>query len=242
MSVNGKFTPDRLKPAPVSVPALMVTGAVPEEVRVTDSGGAAVFTVTLPNAMLLVLRLRLASAVTGGILACSWTAKVLESLPAVAVRVAVCGAVTGAVVAAKATLVALGGTVTVAGRATAGSLLERLTLSPPTPAAALRFTVQELVPPPVIAELVQANSVSRPVSVPLNETVDPQPDRNKTALQHKIASQPTCLSSKMEIRLGFFAREEFGDELSWQKNGVNRISFMPGLIRRTALNVIDFPN
>jgi hypothetical protein len=47
-----------LKPVPVSVPALMVSGAVPEEVKVTDSGVAAVPTVTLPKAMLAVLSLR----------------------------------------------------------------------------------------------------------------------------------------------------------------------------------------
>jgi hypothetical protein len=229
-----------LKPAPVSVPALMVSVDVPEEVRVTDSGVAAVFTVTLPNAMLLVLRLRLGSAVTGGIFPCSSRAKVFESLPAVAVRVAVCAVVTGEMVAEKATLVALAGTVTVAGRATAASLLERLTLSPPIPAAPFRFTVQELVPAPVIEALVQASAEI--VAGELNVTVDPQPDRNKTALQHKITSQPTCLDSQMEIRLGLFAREEFSDELSWQKNGVNRISFVPVLIRRTDLNVIDFPN
>jgi hypothetical protein len=240
LSVNGKFTPDMLKPAPVSVPALMVSVAVPEDVRVTDSGAAAVFTVTLPNAMLLVLRLRLGSAVTGGIFPCSWRAKVLAALPAVAVRVAVSAVVTGALVTEKATLVALAGTVTVAGKASAALVLERLTLSPPTPAPALRFTVQELVPPPVIKALVQASAES--VADELNVTVDPQPDRKKTALQHKITSQPTCLDSQMEMRLGLFAREEFSDELSRQKNGVNRISFVPVLIRRTDLNVIDFPN
>ena len=240
MSVIGKFTPDRLKPAPVRVPALMVSGAEPEEVRVTDCGVAAVFNRTLPNAMLLVLRLRLGTAVTGEVLASSSRAKVLESLPAVAVRVAVCAVVTGALVAEKATLEALAGTVTVAGKTTAALLLERLTLSPPIPATPLRFTVQELVPPPVIEALVQANAES--VAGELNVTVDPQPDRNKTALQHKIASHPTCLHSQMEIRLDFFAREESNDELSRQKNGVNRISFVPVLIRRTDLDVIDFPN
>jgi len=100
--------------------------------------------------------------------------------------------------------------------------------------------VQELVPPPVIKALVQASAES--VADELNVTVDPQPDRKKTALQHKITSQPTCLDSQMEMRLGLFAREEFSDELSRQKNGVNRISFVPVLIRRTDLNVIDFPN
>ena len=55
--VSGKFTPDMLNPVPVSVPALMMSGAVPEEVRITDLV-AAVFTVTLPKASVLVLRLR----------------------------------------------------------------------------------------------------------------------------------------------------------------------------------------
>jgi hypothetical protein len=241
VSVKGKFTPDMLKPAPVSVPALMVSGAVPEEVSVTDSGVAAVLSVTLPNAMLLVLRLRLGAAVTGGgVLAFTSRAKVLESVPEVAVRVAVCAVVTDALVAEKATLVVLAGTVTVAGKVTAALLLERLTLTPPIPAVALRFTVQESLLPPVIEALVQASALS--VAGELNDTVDPHPDRNKTALQHKIASHPTCLNSQMENRLRLVAREEFTDELSWQVNGVNRISFVPGLIRRMDLNVIDFPN
>jgi hypothetical protein len=58
LRVSGKLTPDILKPAPVTVPALMVTGAVPVDIRVTDCGAAAVFTMTLPKARLLVLRLR----------------------------------------------------------------------------------------------------------------------------------------------------------------------------------------
>ena len=65
MRVSGKLTPDMLKPAPVSVPALMVSGAVPEEDRVTDWGVAAVFTGTLLKARLLVLRLRV--GVKGGV-------------------------------------------------------------------------------------------------------------------------------------------------------------------------------
>jgi hypothetical protein len=59
LRVSGKLTPDMLKPAPVIVPAPMVSGAVPDEVRVTNSGVAAVFTVMLPKARLPVLRLRL---------------------------------------------------------------------------------------------------------------------------------------------------------------------------------------
>jgi hypothetical protein len=52
--------------------------------------------------------------------------------------------------------------------------------------------------------LVQASALS--VAGGLNVTVDPQPDRNKTALQDKITSQTTCLHPRMEIRLGLFAR------------------------------------
>jgi hypothetical protein len=164
LRVSGKFAPDMLKPAPVSVPALMVSGAVPVEVRVTDCGVAAVFTVTLPKAKLLVLRLKV------GVLALSARAKVLETVPTVAVRVAVCAVVTEATLAEKATLVALTGTVTVAGKVTEALLLERLTLSPPVPAAALRVTVQVSVPDPVIEALVQMSAFSVPgeaVPVPL---------------------------------------------------------------------------
>jgi hypothetical protein len=57
LRVSGKLAPDMLKPGPVSVPALMVSGAVPEDVRVTDSGVAGVCTVTLPKAKSVELRL-----------------------------------------------------------------------------------------------------------------------------------------------------------------------------------------
>jgi hypothetical protein len=94
----------------------------------------------------------------------------LETVPEVAVRVVAWAVVTEAMVAEKAALVALAGTVTVAGRVTAGLLLERLTLSPLLPAAALRVTVQASVPEPVIEPLVQKSELSVPgaaVPVPL---------------------------------------------------------------------------
>jgi hypothetical protein len=72
-----------LKPVPVSVPALMMSGAVPEEVRVTDCGAAAVFTVTLPKARLPALSLRC------GVKGFRSRAKVFETVPEVAVRVTV---------------------------------------------------------------------------------------------------------------------------------------------------------
>ena len=89
-------------------------------------------------------------------------AKVLESVPEVAVKVVACVVVTDAIVAEKAALVALAGTVTVAGRVTAALLLERLKFSPPLPAGALRVTVQASEPEPVIEPLAQESALSVP--------------------------------------------------------------------------------
>jgi hypothetical protein len=159
LRVSGKLTPHILKPAPVTVPALMISGAVPEEVSVTNSGVACVSTVTLPKARLLVLRL------SRGVLAFSSRAKVLETLPEVAVKVAACAVATEAIVAEKVALVALAGTVTVAGRVTAASLLERPTLSPPLPAAPLRVTVQASVTEPVVEPFEQERALSVPGAI-----------------------------------------------------------------------------
>ena len=49
--VTGKVAPDKVKPVPVNVAELMVTGAVPLELSVTGNV-VGVFTVTLPNARL----------------------------------------------------------------------------------------------------------------------------------------------------------------------------------------------
>ena len=50
-NVTGKVAPAIVKPVPVSAAALMVTGVVPDEVRVND-WDVVVLTVTLPKAML----------------------------------------------------------------------------------------------------------------------------------------------------------------------------------------------
>jgi hypothetical protein len=89
----------------------------------------------------------------------------LESVPEVAVKVVACVVVTDAIFAEKAALMALAGTVTVAGRVTAASLLDRLTLSPPLPAAALRVTVQTSVPEPVIELLAQESALTVPGAI-----------------------------------------------------------------------------
>src|SRR3984885_10030942 len=124
-----------VKPVPPSVAELMVTGAVPVEVNVTGSVDA-VFTVTLPKARVVALTVNVGTA------AFSCSAKLLETLPALAVRVTACAVVTEDTVAVNPALVALAGTTTVAGTVTAALLLARATLKPPLPAGPLSVTVQ----------------------------------------------------------------------------------------------------
>jgi hypothetical protein len=141
----------------------MVTGDVPVDVKVTGSV-VGVFTVTLPNATLAGLMVNVGTA------AFSCTAKLLETLPALAVRVTACADVTDDTVAVTAALVAFAGTITVAGTVTAALLLARLTLKPPLPAAAVSVTVQLSLPAPVMDALLQdsaLNDASPPVPVPV---------------------------------------------------------------------------
>jgi hypothetical protein len=140
---------------PVSAAELMVTGDVPVEVNVTGSV-VGVFTVTLPNARLVGLIVNVAAA------AFNCRAKVLETLPALAVSVTACADVTDDTVAVNPALLALAGTVTVAGTVTAALLLARLTLKPPLPAAAVSVTVQLSLPDPVIDALLQVSALNVP--------------------------------------------------------------------------------
>lgn len=141
-NVAGMVTPDMVKPVPVRVVALIVTGAVPVEVKVTDCV-AGVFSVTLPKATFVALML------SAGTEAFSCRAKVLVTEPALAVSVTASVAVTDAPVAVKLALVPPAGIVTVAGRVTAALLLDRLTFRPPLGAAALKATEQASVTAPV---------------------------------------------------------------------------------------------
>jgi len=52
--VSGKVAPETVKPVPLTVTELMVTGAVPVELRVSD-WVVALFSATLPKAMVLAL-------------------------------------------------------------------------------------------------------------------------------------------------------------------------------------------
>jgi hypothetical protein len=153
--VTGNVAPDMVKPVPVSAPELMVTGDVPVEVNVTGSV-VGVFNVTLPNARLAGLIVNVAAA------AFNCRAKVLETLPALAVSVTACAVVTDDTVAVNPALVAFAATVTEAGTVTAALLLARLTVKPPVPAAALSVTVQLSLPAPVIDALLQERALNTP--------------------------------------------------------------------------------
>ena len=76
----GNAAPGRVKPAPVSVAPLIVTGTVPVEVKLTDCV-AGVLTCTSPNATLVALMLSASMA------AFNCRVKLLTTLPALAVIV-----------------------------------------------------------------------------------------------------------------------------------------------------------
>jgi len=142
--------PETTNPLPLTAAALTVTAAVPVEDRVNVCV-VAVFTFTLPKDKLDELTLSVGTA------APSDRAKVLATLLALAVRVAVWAVVTEETVAVKAAVVAPAATVTEAGTVTDELLLARFTVNPPLGAAALSATVQESVPAPVIDPLAQLN-------------------------------------------------------------------------------------
>ena len=79
--MTGNVAPDTVKPTPLSVAALTVTAAVPVEDKVTVCV-AGEFTITLPKATVVALMLSVGTA------AFNCRAKVFETLPALAVRVA----------------------------------------------------------------------------------------------------------------------------------------------------------
>lgn len=157
-NVTGNVTPDIVKPVPVRVAALTVTGELPEEVSVKDWVAGAL-TTTLPKATLVELMLRV------GMAAVNCRAKVFETPPALAVSVAACEVLNDETVAVKLALAALAGTVTVAGTTTAALLLDRPTASPPLPDGEVSVTVQASVPGPVIDALLQVSALNAPATV-----------------------------------------------------------------------------
>jgi hypothetical protein len=170
--VTGKVAPDIVKPVPVNIAELMVTGAVPVDVNITGRVDV-VFSVTLPNERLAGLTVNV-----GPPAAFNCRAKLVETLPALAVSVTVCPVVTADTVAVNPALLALAGTTTVAGTVTAALLLARDTLKPPLPAAPLSVTVQASLPDPVMDALLQVSAVN----VAGTATAVPVPVRPITAV------------------------------------------------------------
>lgn len=161
MSVSGKVAPETLKPAPLAVPALTVTGPVPVDDNVIVCV-VAEFTFSFPKLRLDELKLSVA------VPAFSCKARVWLALPAVAVRVTAVAVLTEETVAVKVAVVAPAATVTEAGTETSALLLlPRLTTNPPVAAAAFNAAVQLSVPAPVIEPFAQVKPASTGTPVPL---------------------------------------------------------------------------
>lgn len=148
-NVCGNASPDNEKPSPVREAALIVTGAVPAEVRVTEYV-APVLRGTFPKDRFVELILRV------GTYAFRFRVKFSEFPLALAVSVTDWVARTDDAFAVNGTLFAFAGIVTVAGTLTALLLLDRFTLKPPLGAAPLIVTVHASVPVPVIDPVAHA--------------------------------------------------------------------------------------
>jgi len=153
--VAGTVSPEAENNDPAIEMAEIETGPFPVEVSVRDCVPVCP-TVTLPKLTFVVLALNV------GVVAPSCNAKSLVTPPEPASRVAVCAEVTAETVAVNPALVALAGTVTDDGTETAESLLERLTIVPPLPAAEFKDTVQASEPEPVMDPLLQVIPLSDP--------------------------------------------------------------------------------
>jgi hypothetical protein len=187
----------------------MVTGPVPVDVNVTGSV-VAVFTVTLPNATLVGLIVSV-GPVNVDPAAFSCRAKFLETVPALAVSVTACADVIDDTLAVNPALVALAGTVIVAGTVAAALLLARLTLKPPLPAAAVSVTVQWSLPGPVIDALLQESALNAPSAVPEGVELTiavPQPDSAATRLQANMAHSSAYKHSVLRIGPRLHAKNE----------------------------------
>lgn len=151
--VSGVTNPVAPNREPATESAETVTGAVPEEVRVTDCVPV-LPTETLPKATVDVLRVRT------GVAAFSCSEIVLDVLPLVAVRVADCVEVTEATPAVKRAFVDPAGIVMTAGTVTELLLLARFTVSPPIGAEPDRLSVQVSASVPVIEVLLQDTALT----------------------------------------------------------------------------------
>jgi len=147
---------------------LIVTAAVPVELSVSVCV-VGVLTDTLPKVRLAAL------TPSVGFDAPSCSAKVVETLPALAVSVTAVAAVTAFTVAVKLPLLVPPASAKLIGTVTAELLLATLTENPLLGAAVFKVTVQVSVPAPVNELVLQLNPVSTGTPVPLSATADSVP-------------------------------------------------------------------
>lgn len=159
---------------PVSVAALIVTGAVPVDASVKDCVEV-IFNATLPKATLFALILNV------DVPGFNCKAKLSDTLPAVAVNVAVWAVLTAETFAVNPALVEPEATVTEGGTVAAALLLDRLIVNPPLWAAAVSVRVQESVAVPVIDPLLHDRALSAGIGLP-GEPVVPVPPKLTTAV------------------------------------------------------------
>ncbi len=131
----------------------------------------------------------------------SCIAKVSETLPALAERVALVEPLTAVTVAVKLAPVAPGATVTDAGTVTAELLLARLTGSPPLAAAAFRVTEQLSVPAPVIEPLAQLSPLNCGIPIPLRLTAVEVPVEELLVSVNVPEAAPAAPGSNCTLRV-----------------------------------------
>jgi hypothetical protein len=140
-----------------------------------------------------------ALSVTTGL---SCNAKVSETLPEVAVNVAVLAVLKAETEAVKLAVVAFAATDIEAGTVTVGSLLERFTVNPPLGAALLSVTVHASVPAPVIDPLTHLNPVNvgaAALPVPLNATTVCGPVEELLAIVTWPVTEPALIGSNCTV-------------------------------------------
>lgn len=191
--VNGNVAPESANPVPVNEAALTVTAEVPVEVRVRVSV-AGILVTTSPKSMLDVLKLRI-----GDDEAFRSSVKISETLPALAVRIAVSAELTGDTFTVKLALLEPAATVTEAGTVASELLLERLTTKPPFAAAVFKVAVQLSVPAPVMVPLAQLRAVSTGTPVPLRPTTIDAPFEELLFSDSCPVSAPAVLGSNCTL-------------------------------------------
>jgi len=139
----GKFAPETVKPVPVAPAPLIVRGALPVDLRITDCVIGA-FKATLPKERLFVLQLMVATEAE------SCRLKDLDTPLALATRITDLLELTAETVAVNVALEALAGITRLAGVETALLLLASWTVIPVSGATLLKETVQASVPAPTM--------------------------------------------------------------------------------------------